>query len=315
MRNDGLKLPALFSSPDEVDLGALQSAGLVLSIGNFDGVHLGHRALLHRMQRLAREQGRPSAVITFFPPAKVVFGDATYLSSAQEKVELLAEFEPSAVVMIPFSREYATTDKERFIAQLERLSPFAIIVGEDFRFGHNRAGSVADLRRVAASVEAFGLVTVGEGDDEEVVKSSSIRRYLEAGDIANANRLLGRPYLASGEVVTGARRGRTIGFPTANVATGERKALPLGVYAVSVDTASGRFGGMANVGPRPSFPEEPPSLEVNLFDFSGDLYGQSVTTRFHTHLRSQRKFAGLDELKAQLAADEVAARAALDAVV
>lgn len=298
----GAPRPLHVSAPEQLNL-----EGPIISIGNFDGVHLGHRELLGRMRDLAAEMSRPSLVVTFFPPAKVVFGDATYLSSAEEKAELLSEFTPTAIVTIPFSRAYATTDKERFVSQLERLAPDTIVVGEDFRFGHNRAGSLADLRGVARSVEAFGMVTV----ESEVVKSSSIRRYLESGDIARANRLLGRPYVASGQVVSGAKRGRTIGFPTANVATGERKALPLGVYAVTVDTADGRFGGMANVGPRPSFPEEPPSLEVHLFDFDQDLYGQTVTTRFHSHLRSQQTFAGLAELKAQLAADEAAARASL----
>lgn len=311
MSGSGTRRPALYSSPEQVAEDGALGGGPIVSIGNFDGVHLGHRALLERMRELAGASGRPSMVITFFPPAKVVFGDTTYLSSADEKVALLADFEPSGIVMIPFSREYATTDKERFVAQLRDLEPDTIIVGEDFRFGHDRAGSVDDLRRVARSVEAFGLVTVGDGAQEEVVKSSSIRRYLETGDIDSANRLLGRPYMATGEVVTGAKRGRTIGFPTANLATAERKALPLGVYAVTVNTPSGSYGGMANVGPRPSFPEEPPALEVHLFDFSGDLYGQRVTTRFHAHLRAQRKFSGLEELKSQLAADEVEARAAL----
>jgi len=297
------RTPLLYTSPEQTTV-----EGAVISIGNFDGVHRGHRELLGRMSELAGELGRPSLVVTFFPPAKVVFSGATYLSSAEEKAALLGAFAPTAIVMIPFSREYAMTDKERFVAQLAALTPDTIIVGEDFRFGHDRAGSIVDLRRVARRVEAFGLVTVGG----EVVKSSSIRTYLEAGDLDRANRLLGEPYPVSGEVITGARRGRTIGYPTANVVTGERKALPLGVYAVTVDTARGRFGGMANVGPRPSFPEEPPSLEVHIFDFSGDLYGESMTTRFQHHLRTQRKFAGLDELKTQLAADEAAARAWLN---
>lgn len=294
--------PLTFAATDEVDV-----RGAVISIGNFDGVHLGHRELLARMRALATEQARPALVLTFFPPAKVVFADATYLSSADEKLELLAAFEPTAVVMIPFSRDYANTDKADFLAELARLEPHTIVVGEDFRFGHGRAGGLDDLRKVAGAVEAFGLVSV----DGEVVRSSTIRTALETGDITRANRLLGAPYPVSGEVVSGARRGRSIGFPTANVSSGARKALPLGVFAVTAETPDGTYSGMANVGPRPSFPEEPPSLEVNLFDFEGDLYGRRLTTRFHAFLRSQRKFGGLDELKAQLAADETAARSIL----
>jgi len=280
-------------------------------IGNFDGVHLGHRALLARMAEVAASVGAPSAVVTFFPPAKVVFGTATYLSSAEEKLELLAGFRPTAVVLERFSREYAQTDKAVFVDLLRRLAPHTIIVGEDFRFGHQRQGTLNDLSPIAQRLEAFGLITSGG----EVVKSSRVREHLAAGRIASANALLGAPYPVRGEVITGARRGRTIGFPTANIATGERKALPGGVFAVTVDTPTGRFGGMANVGPRPSFPDEPPSLEVHLFDYAGDLYGRVVTTRFHAFLRTQRRFSGLEELKAQLADDERAARTALADVI
>ena len=298
--------PVVAGSVAELDL-----KGAVLCIGNFDGVHLGHRALLERMAEVAATQGAPSVVITFFPPAKVVFGTATYLSSAEEKLELLAAYRPTAVVMRHFTREYAQTDKAVFVDQLRRIAPDTIIVGEDFRFGHQRQGTLNDLSPIARRLEAFGLITAGG----EVVKSSRVREHLAAGRIANANALLAAPYPVRGEVVTGARRGRTIGYPTANIATGERKALPGGVFAVTVDTQAGTFGGMANVGPRPSFPDEPPSLEVHLFDFAGDLYGTTVTTRFQVFLRTQRKFGGLDELKEQLAADERAAKQALAGVI
>jgi len=293
---------AVYSSLREVG-----ERGAIVSIGNFDGVHRGHRELLARMRTLADEQSRPALVITFFPPTKVVFSDAHYLSSAEEKVELLSAFAPADIVVLPFDRDYANTDKSVFLAQLRSLAPHTIVVGEDFRFGHQRAGGLDDLRSVANEVEAFGLVTVGGA----VVRSSGIRAALQSGAIDVANRLLGEPYPVSGTVVSGARRGRTIGYPTANIVCGERKALPIGVFAVSIDTPAGNFLGMANVGPRPSFPDEPPSLEVNIFDFVGDLYDQRVTTRFHAYLRSQRKFAGLDELKTQLAADEAAARSVL----
>lgn len=290
------------SGPDEVAL-----RGGVLCIGNFDGVHLGHRMLLARMRELAGATNRPAIVITFFPPAKVVFGHATFLSSAEEKLELLQPFGPDAVVMIPFSREYALTDKAAFADQLRRLAPHAIIVGEDFRFGHGRAGGLNDLSPIADRLEAFGLKTLGG----EVVKSSHIREHLTAGRIERANALLGAPYPARGRVVRGDARGATIGFPTANVRTDERKALPVGVYAVTADTPGGRFGGMANVGPRPSFPDEAPSLEVHLFDFADDLYDTDITTRFHAYLRGQRRFSGLDELRSQLETDRRRARAAL----
>ncbi len=294
------------ASPDELDL----RRGVV-AIGNFDGVHLGHRMLLERMRELADAEGRDAIVLTFFPPAKVVFTGASFLSSAEEKLTLLRRFDPEAVVMIPFSREYALTDKATFADQLGHLDPYAIIVGEDFRFGHGRAGGLTDLSPIPDRLEAFGLRSF-EG---EVVKSSRIREHLTAGRIDRANALLGAPYRVTGEVVRGDARGATLGFPTANVRTDPRKALPIGVYAVSVEVPSGTYHGMANVGPRPSFPTEPPSLEVHLFDFDGDLYDRSLTTRFHSYLRSQRRFEGLDDLRQQLGRDAEDARAALrDAV-
>jgi len=281
--------------------------GAVVCVGNFDGVHLGHRMLLDRMREVADAHGRPALVLTFFPPAKVVFGHATFLNSAEEKLELLRAFRPDVVAMIPFSRAYARTDKARFADQLRALAPHTIIVGEDFRFGHDRAGGLNDLSPISERLEAFGLKTL-EG---EVVKSSHIRDHLAAGRISRANALLGAPYLARGGVIRGDARGRAIGFPTANVRTDERKALPLGVYAVRVDAPQGAFDGMANVGPRPSFPDEAPSLEVHLFGFDDDLYGSEITTRFHAFLRGQRRFEGLEDLQAQLARDAEAALRAL----
>ena len=171
---------------------------------------------------------------------------------------------PTAVVMIPFSREYARTDKAVFVDQLRRLAPHTIVVGQDFRFGHERAGNLNDLSPIATRLEAFGLVT----HEGEVVKSSRVREHLEKGDVERANALLGAPYRATGAVVHGEKRGRDIGYPTANVATGERKALPPGVFAVTTTTPLGTFGGMAAVGSKPMFPDEPPTLEVNLFGFA-----------------------------------------------
>ncbi len=290
---------------DSPDAAALE--GVVLSIGNFDGVHVGHRMLLDRMRELADASGRPAMVLTFFPPAKVVFGHATFLNSAEEKLDLLQPYRPDVVAMVPFSREYARTDKRSFTDQLRVLAPHAIIVGEDFRFGHGREGGLNDLSPIAQRLEAFGLKTL-EG---EVVKSSHVRDHLAQGHIVRANALLGAPYPVRGTVAHGDARGASIGFPTANVHTDERKALPLGVYAVRVEAPQGTFDGMANVGPRPSFPDEVPSLEVHLFDFDDDLYGTVITTRFHAFLRAQRRFEGLADLQAQLARDAQAARRAL----
>jgi len=290
---------------DEPDL-----KGVMVCIGNFDGVHRGHRGLLSRMSELAIRHDAPSLVVTFFPPAKVVFGNATYLSSEPEKLDLIAGFDPTGVVMIPFSEEYASTDKVVFVDQLRRLSPHTIVVGEDFRFGHGRAGNLNDLSPIATRLEVFGLIT----HEGEVVKSSRVREHLARGDVKRANALLGEPYRATGEVVHGEKRGKTFGYPTANVATGARKALPPGVFAVTVSVPQGRFGGMAAVGTKPMFPDEPPTLEVHIFDFDDDLYGQDMTVFFHEFVREQARFESMDELKAALARDETRSRAALSAM-
>ena len=289
------------------DVPELDVRGGVLAIGNFDGVHRGHRALLDRMRRWADEEGRPSAVVTFFPPAKVLFRGASYLSSRQEKIELLRPFGPDAIAVVPFTHDYARTDKEAFLAELAELRPRAVVVGEDFRFGRHRAGGLDDLQHVPERLEVFGLRLDGDAP----ISSSRIREHLAAGEIEAANRLLGEPYLAIGTVTAGDRRGRTIGVPTANLELPPEKALPLGVFAVRADTPHGTFGGMANVGPRPSFPEGAPRLEAHLFDFAGDLYDAALQVRFLTRLRGQRRFDGLDDLKAQLDADRAAARRAL----
>jgi len=279
-------------------LEALKLRDCILCIGNFDGVHLGHQLLLAHMQSEAR-QGYASAVITFDPTAKVVFSGEKYLTSLEEKLLLIAPFHPAAVVAIPFDQEYARTGKAVFLAQLSALSPHTVIVGEDFRFGHQRSGGLDDLSHITYKLEVFGMKRL-EG---VAVKSSHIRQLLQAGHVEEAKRFLGHPYLAIGPVIKGDQRGRQFGFPTANVALPAQKALPLGVFAVAVDTSQGRFGGMANVGPRPTFPTEPPALEIHLFDFQGDLYGQRLTVWFEGFIREQRHFSSLKALTAQLQED------------
>ncbi len=246
--------------------------------------------------------------VSFFPTSRMVFSDSGFLSSAEEKVILLQEFAPAAIVLIPFSREYAATDASEFLAELKALKPAAVTVGSDFRFGRDRKGSLVDLAGVTAKLEAFGLVEHAGA----TISSSRIREHLLTGDVRTASELLGAPYLALGRVVEGDRRGRTIGYPTANLEVPEGKVLPPGVFAVTVTLDGRLLHGMANVGPRPSFPDAPPALEVNLFDFNEDIYGRELAVRFKARLRGQVKFGSLDELKSQLAADAGAARLALN---
>ncbi len=287
----------------------VRSRGAVVAIGNFDGVHRGHHALLDRMRGDAREAGRPSVVVTFFPPAKVVFTGAPYLASEREKHRLLAAYAPDEIVVQHFDAAYAATPARTFLDDLAALAPATLVVGEDFRFGRDRAGGIEDLQHVADRLEVVRLVR----DAGDVVSSSRIRAALADGDVATAHALLGGPYLVAGTVVPGDARGRTIGVPTANVAVPDGKALPIGVFAVTVETPAGTFGGMANAGPRPTVNDATATLEVHLFDVDLDLYGADLAVFVHARLRGQRRFGGLDALKAQLARDAHAARAELRA--
>jgi riboflavin kinase/FMN adenylyltransferase len=288
-------------------LADVAATSSVVALGNFDGVHVGHRALLAEARERANALGAPLVVVSFFPPAKVLFGDARFLTSEAEKHALLVEMGADEVAIVPFTRAFAATPAATFAGELAARSPRVVVVGEDFRFGRDRAGGLDLLRTATEHLEVVPLELAGG----EVVKSSAVRLALAEGDVARATHLLGAPYRVHGPVVLGDQRGRTLGFPTANVATDPLKALPIGVFAVRVDTPFGRYGGMANVGPRPTFPDGAPSLEAHLFDVDLDLYGRSITVHLIAHLRAPRRFEGIDDLRAQLARDALDARAAL----
>ena len=299
-------------APLRRDLTDVTSARPVVALGTFDGVHLGHRALLRRAAEIARELQRPWLPLAFFPPPKTLLTGHPFLSSEAEKHVLLHEagvasgLAPSEIAILPFDARFAATPAQGFVAALAGLQPSAVVVGEDFRFGSRRTGSARDLVHSGARLEVLPLVAVGH----EVVKSSAIRDALALGDVDRATALLGAPYRVIGDVVEGDRRGRTIGVPTANVALDPRKALTTGVFVVEADLPDGsRRGGMANLGPRPSFDDPATSLEVHVFDWSGDLYGRALSVHVLAHLRDQQRFSGLEALLAQLRRDEAAARA------
>ena len=280
----------------------------VIAIGSFDGVHLGHQALLAQLKARAREYRVPSVVYTFDPPTRVLTQGVEFLSTLPEKLDLLRLYGIDETIAVPFTPEFAARPKEAFLADLRAMKPRAVVVGEDFYFGKGRAGSTADLREVCADVVSLPMHQLG-GDD---IKSTRIRALLKEGDVDGAQRLLGRPYDAQGVVVRGDQIGRTLGWPTANLRVSEGKALPLGVFAVQVVNDKGeRWGGMANVGWRPTVEGRERRFEVHLFDYQGDLYGEELQVKFLSRLRGEQKFSGLDELKAQLGRDAEAARAAL----
>ncbi len=280
----------------------------ILAIGSFDGLHLGHQALLARQQSLALEYHVPSVVYTFDQPTRVLLEGSKFLYTLAEKLKILEHYGVDEVVTVPFTLAFSQRSKDAFLNDLRVLEPKAIVVGNDFRFGQQRSGGLDDLREITpelVSLEQFEFAG-------SVVKASKIRALLELGDVKTATAFLGRPFSARGVVVTGKQLGRTIGFPTANIAVSNGKILPPGVFAVQLETPDGLVrGGMANVGTRPTVGGMTESLEVFVFDFDGDLYGLEVRVDFLERLRQEQKFAGLDALKVQLELDKTMARGLL----
>ena len=291
----------LLNDPKDVPFGPK-----VVAIGSFDGVHLGHQALLSRALAIARERKVPLLVFTFDPPAKVLTQGAKVLTTLSEKAALLARQGADIVLALPFNEELAKRSKEEFLAELGELEPTAIVVGEDFRFGRGREGGPEDLEKLAPTVVLPLLKVAGEP-----VKSSRIRELVARGEVKRAQTLLGRPYQASGVVARGEGRGRRLGFPTANLAVPRGKALPPGVYAVWVRHRGEELPGVANVGTRPTFGGGPERVEVHILSPVGDLYGEELTVSFVEKIRDERPFKDQAELVSQIKRDIEEARRAL----
>lgn len=284
--------------------------GAIVALGAFDGVHLGHRALLRTMRAVADDTGRPTAIVTFFPPPKVHFLGTSYLSTVEEKVRLFQPYAPDEVVVVPFDDRFAATPADTFVGALRACEPYALVVGPDFKFGRQRAGSIDDLGRVTPRIDVVPWVEDAHGP----IKSSRIRELLAVGRVEQATHLLGRPYPVIGTVVEGDRRGRTIGYPTANLHVDARKMVPEGVYAAWVDGPMGTVPAMVNAGPRPTFDTPAPRVEAHCFDVDFDLYGASLTVSFVRKVRDAVRFASVDALVARLHEDERQARAILHAL-
>ncbi len=303
----------------------------VVTTGTFDGVHLGHRAIVAYLVARAREIGGVPTVVTFSPhPREVITGQPVpLLTTLDERADALEALGVERFVVLPFSRALSQLEPEAYVEDvlIGQVGMREIVVGYDHRFGRGRMGDRATLDRIGAqrgfSVDVIpeqiygaGEGVAGDGPAQGVTISSSEirRRLLEAGDAAGAAQLLGRPYRITGPVVKGDQRGRTIGFPTANVQpSNPAKLVPkTGVYAVRVTHRGGAAVGMMNVGVRPTFETDGRrTVEVHLFDFDGDLYGQTLTVDVVARLRDERKFDGIGGLVAQLREDEGQARAAL----
>lgn len=309
---------------DPADFPALTNA--VVTSGTFDGVHRGHQRILARLRQVADAVGGPAVVITYWPHPRLVLGpppshpellELQLLNTLEERITRLAEFGVDYLLVMPFTREFASWSSEQYVQELllKTVGTKHLVIGYDHRFGKNREGGFDYLTQHAARY-GFTLEEIPRQDVDAVgVSSTRIRRALRGGDVATATAYLGYPYPVTGLVVTGQQLGRTIGYPTANLDVPEKlKLVPAqGIYAVWATTAAGtRHPGMLSIGVRPTIGEGlAQTIEVNLLDYSGDLYGQLLTLEFVAWLRGEEKYDGLAALTAQLALDALATRAAL----
>jgi len=297
--------------------------GAAIALGNFDGVHLGHQAVIGETIRIARALGAPAAILTFEPHPREILapgGRPFRLTPFRVKARLAMALGVDHLVVLRFSPEFAARSAGDFVDKIliKALSVGHVVTGGNFRFGHGREGDVAFLRRAAAA-HGFGMTAMAPvaAPDGAQCSSSAVRARLAEGDMKGAAMLLGRPWSVEGRVRRGDARGRVIGFPTANLAVGRLLLPPLGVYAVRVtarlDGGEARLEGVANLGRRPTFAGEEVRLEVHLFDFAGDLYGRRLCVDFIDGVRPERRFDGLESLKAQIEADCAEARVRLKA--
>jgi riboflavin kinase/FMN adenylyltransferase len=301
----------VFSSIEEAR-GAL--AGCAVAIGNFDGVHLGHKRLLDEARRLAREEGAKAVLLTFEPhPAKVLSPSFApfLLTTLERKLALLEEQGLDAVVLQPFDRAYAATSAETFVERdlIGALGARHVVVGYDFTFGKGRAGNpeaLAKLSEGKALVHTVQAVSVGG----LVVSSTKIRELLLEGRVSQAAQLLGRAFVLDGKVVAGRGRGKGLGFPTANLAPETELVPAAGVYAVvaAVEGIDAPVGGAANIGRKPTFGEEELTVESFLFDLDADLYGRRMAVAFLERLRPELRFGSVAELVEQIGKDVVRAK-------
>jgi riboflavin kinase/FMN adenylyltransferase len=310
--SDHTNTPGDSPLPSDID-------GTVITVGTFDGVHRGHLDVITRLVRRARETGMPSVLVSFDPhPLEIVNPTAAppLLTTVDEKLEVIAETGVNYFVVLPFTQTLASFSAEEFVGGVlrNRFRMRELLIGYDHGLGHRRAGNVSVLKslgeRNGFRVSVIDPVSLGDGQH---VSSTAIRRAVAGGDLDRAREGLGRPYAVGGTVVRGHGRGRGLGFATVNVEPPTHRKLlpPEGVYAVCVQTPRGEFGGMMNLGPRPTFGEAERTLEAHLFGSPGELYGSRVRIDFISFIRDTRKFASAEELARQLERDRNDAMRAL----
>lgn len=276
----------------------------VLTLGSFDGVHVGHQKILSRLVDAAKAINGQVVLLTFDPhPRKILFPSSNsvqLLSTLDEKIDLLSKYGVEHLVVQPFTRDFSMMEHDFFIRELlvKQIGVKKLVIGYDHQFGHNRSGSFKELELLAPSL-GFEVEEIPEQDiNESAVSSTRIRKALLEGNIVDANSLLGYDFSFTGTVVKGNQIGRTLGFPTANLLSHDPdKLVPAnGVYAVIVEVHGSKFKGVLSIGNRPTFDNGDRSIEVNIFDFNQDIYGEQCTLRFKNFIRPELKFNGVDEL-------------------
>jgi len=292
----------------------------VVTIGTFDGVHLGHRKIISGIKELAESSGGETVLLTFFPHPRMILHpedeSLKLITTINEKAELIEQLGIDHLIITPFSRDFSNQTAEEYIRDVlvNIIGTKKIVIGYDHRFGKDRLGGLADLQRLGP-VYGFEVEEIPEQDINEVAISSTlIRAALLNGDIELANTFLGYPFFITGRVVRGDQIGRQIGYPTANIVIDEKyKLIPSdGIYAVKVIIKSAVYRGMAYIGSRPTVNGATRNIEVNIFDFDEDIYNQTIRMEFYNFVRSDARFASLNELTEQLAKDKVDVERLLD---
>lgn len=291
----------------------------VITIGTFDGVHMGHKVILQQIVKHAKEAGGESILITFEPhPRKLIAPDQPLkiLTPLEQKLQLVLNEGVDHVVVAPFTQAFAGLSAEAYIKDflVAKFKPKAIVIGYDHRFGHDRAGDIDLLKKYAATHSYTVYEIPAQLIEEAAVSSTKIRNAIQAGHVSEATQMLGRHYSITGTVISGAKLGRTIGFPTANVQPQDADQLipEKGVYAIQLQWKGQAYNGMLNIGNRPTVSNELTlHIEAHLFDFNEDIYNEMVEIIFVQRLRDEVKFPSLDALKEQLQKDKAAAMHAL----
>jgi riboflavin kinase/FMN adenylyltransferase len=298
-----------------------QIENAVLTIGTFDGVHIGHQKIISRLKEVALQKGGETVILTFFPHPRMILHpddlNIKLISTMNEKAERLENLGIDHLIITPFTRDFSNLNPQEYIKDVlvEKIGTTHIIIGYDHRFGKDRSGGLKELQNHASEL-GYDVEEIPEQDINDVaISSTKIRNALLNGDVKTAENFLGYPFHLSGKVIKGDQIGRKIGFPTANLFIEESyKLIPSdGIYAVSVDFKSGQLKdksakGMAYIGHRPTINGMSRNIEVHIFDFSEDIYGETIRINFLEYLRDDQKFKSLDELKEQLGRDEVKAR-------